>query len=178
MRQSSWSVEQRQAAIDLAVEVGKAEAARRLGIPPGTVGSWLHRAGLHEVTPGAVERMAPAIEQRQANVADRKARLAERMLTEAEDMLGQLRESSIEKVVKVVSKGTAFGSETEVVEVCYDRPPTADQKRIVEAVAILVDKIQLLTGEATARTETTLAGEPARAALTATVLRLAERSAA
>ena len=32
--------------------------------------------------------------------------------------------------------------------------------------------------EATARTETTLAGEPARAALTATVLRLAERSAA
>jgi hypothetical protein len=168
---------QRDEALALFVEHGPAEASRRTGIPDGTIASWAHRAGIASEAP---ERIAPANAQRQATVATRKAALAERMLTKAEQILGQLDGPVLEKHVKVVSHGTRLGSEVEIVDVIYDRPPTADQKRIVDAVAVLVDKIQLLTGEAT--TAVHVMGEqtePAqRGQLVSVVAKLAERAAA
>lgn len=146
-----WSAQDRQRAIELAQEVGKTEAARQLGMPAGTIASWLHRAGIG-VAPEMTERMALATAVRQVTMAERKAVLAERLATLAE-------------------KATAsLAAKIEADEV--------SARDLVSAMTAAIDRLQLLTGEATARTETTLAGEPARAALTATVLRLAERSAA
>ncbi len=146
-----WSAQDRQRAIELAREVGKTEAARQLGMPAGTIASWLHRAGIG-VAPEMTERMALATAVRQVTMAERKAVLAERLATLAE-------------------KATAsLAAKIEADEV--------SARDLVSAMTAAIDRLQLLTGEATARTETTLAGEPARAALTATVLRLAERSAA
>lgn len=172
-----YTQQQRDEALALFVEHGPAEASRRTGIPDGTIASWAHRAGIASEAP---ERVAPANAQRQATIATRKAALAERMLTKAEQILAQLDAQLIEKHVKVVSMGSQNGSEVEIVEVTYDRPPTADQKRIVDAVAVLVDKLQLLTGEAT--TAVHVMGEqtePAqRGQLVSVVSKLAERAAA
>jgi len=172
-----YTEQQRAEALALFVEHGPAEASKRTGIPGGTIASWGNRAGIASEAP---ERIRPAQEQRQATIAARKATLAERMLTKAEAILGQLDANLTEKHVKVVSCGSNLGSEVEIVEVTYDRPPTGDQKRIVDAVAVLVDKIQLLTGEATSRPEVVggAAGEPAeRGQLLSVVAKLAERAA-
>lgn len=171
-----WTHEQRDEALRLLAEVGKAEAARRTGIPAGTIASWGARAG---VTAPSAEAQRPALEAKAISVAERKTRLAERMLTEAEAMIGQLHARTVERKPLVVSDGAREGSHVEIAEVVYDRPPTADQKRIVEAVAILVDKIQLLTGDATARIDSTGAGteQPARPKLVSVVEQLADRKA-
>lgn len=147
-----YTPEERAEALRLLAEVGKAEASRRTGIAAGTIASWGHRSG---VQAPSVEAQRSALEAKATTIAERKARLAERMLSEAEGMISQLHAETIERKAMVVSDGAAMGSHIEIAEVSYDRPPTADQKRIVEAVAILVDKIQLLTGDVTARIEQT-----------------------
>ena len=170
-----WTPDQRDEALRLLAEVGKAEAARRTGIPAGTIASWGARAG---ITAPSAEGQRQALEAKAVSVAERKQRLAERMLTEAEAMIGQLHARTVERKPMVVSDGAREGSHIEIAEVTYDRPPTSDQKRIVEAVAILVDKIQLLTGDATARIEQTgEAAAPQRAALVNVVDQLAAKRA-
>lgn len=161
-------------ALRLLTEVGLAEAARRTGIPSGTIASWGSREGVRAPT---LEAQLPMLHARAATIAQRKAALAERMLGKAEAILGQLDATLVEKHVKVVSRGNALGSEIEIVDVTYDRPPTGDQKRIVDTVAVLIDKIQLLTGDVTARTEMTANGEPVqRGNLLSVVESLAERA--
>lgn len=175
MQRVTYTDEQRNEALALVAELGQAEAARRTGIPFGTIASWGHRAGVSAPDPSA---MKAALEHKANTIAERKGALAVKMLDHAERMLGQLTAPITEKVVKVVSLGANAGSETEVVTVEYDQPPTGDQKRIVEAVGILVEKIQLLTGEATARIEQTGAEPAQRSHLVSVVDQLAARRVA
>lgn len=171
-----YTDDERAEALRLLAQVGKAEAARRTGIPSGTIASWGSRLS---VAAPSVEAQLPALQAKATTIAQRKAALAERMLGKAEAILGQLDASVVEKHVKVVSMGHAQGSSVEIVDVTYDRPPTADQKRIVDTVAVLVDKIQLLTGDVTARTELTGSGEPVqRKNLLTVVEQLADRAKA
>lgn len=170
-----WTQDQRDEALRLLAEVGKAEASRRTGVPAGTIAAWGVRSRTRAPLP---ELQRKATETRLASIAERKAHLAERMLTEAEGMIGQLHARTYERKPMVVSDGSSVGSHIEIAEVVYDRPPTADQKRIVEAVSILVDKIQLLTGEATARTEALGAEAPKREHLANVVDQLAQRRVA
>lgn len=178
-----WTPSQRHAALRLLAEVGKAEASRRTGIPAGTIASWGARSGVSapsaEAQRPALAAKAITVAERAITVAERKADLAERMLTEAEAMLRQLHNPTIERKPMTVSDGRDLGSHIEIAEVHYDQPPTADQKRIVEAVAILVDRVQLLTGDATSRIEAAVANAtPQRERLLATVEQLAERRSA
>lgn len=149
MRQ--WSAEDRQRAITLAQEVGKAEAARQLGMPAGTIASWLHRAGIG-VAPEMTERMALATAVRQVTMAERKAALAERLAELAHKATAQL-----------------------AAKIDADEVNARD---LVAALTAAVDRLQLLTGEATQRTEATVSGEPARERLLAAVSTLAERRVA
>lgn len=154
---------------------GKAEAGRLFGVPEGTIASWASRAGVSAPSSATVvERNAHAA----ATIETRKQALAERMLTEAERILGQLHQRMVEKSVKVVNRGAHLGSTIEIVDVVYDAPPTADQKRIIDAVAVLIAQVQLLTGEATSRAEvTTTIGEAQQVAVSK-VAQLRERMAA
>lgn len=154
--------------------MGHAEAARRTGVPLGTVASWASRAGVQ--APDA-EVMSAAIAAKGATIAQRKQALAERMLTEAESMIRQLHHRAVERKALVVSDGYGKGSHVEVAEVVYERPPTGDQKRIVESVAILVAQVQLLTGEATSRPELVGAEPAERSRALSVVEQLVQRSA-
>jgi len=160
MQRMQWTPEQKAEALGLLAVVGKAEASRRTGIPAGTIASWGVRGGVSAPSPDELRALH---EGRVLTVALRKAALADQMLVEAARILGQLHEPMVEKKALVVSDGAREGSHVEVATVYYDRPTTADQKRIVETVAVLVDKLQLLTGEATARLETMDGTEQAEA---------------
>jgi len=173
MQRTTYTPEQKAEALAIVASKGISEAARTLGIPPGTVAAWAHRNGVQSPT---VEEMVKITEASRLTVAQRKAALAEDLLNHAVRIAGQLEQPAVEKVVKVVGFGSGV-SGTEIVEVTYERPPTADQKRIAETIGVLVDKIQLLTGEATSRTETALTVDGAKERALGVVDELAARRA-
>lgn len=180
MQRMSYTPEQKAEALRLLAEVGKAEAARRTGIPAGTIAAWGSRTGVAAPMPEALrpqhEARHAALLDRRVDIATRKAALAETLLDHAVRIAGQLEQPAVEKVVKVVGFGSGV-SGTEVVEVSYERPPTADQKRIAETVGVLVAQVQLLTGEATSRVESSLTVEGAKQQALGVVDELAARRA-
>lgn len=149
-----YTQQQKQQALDLLRELGKAEAARRTGIPAGTISSWAVRKGVTTNHPAPEQLAAAAM-----SLAQRKAALADDMLNRARSMIAQLDSTMVEKKALVVSDGRNEGSHIEVAEVEYDHPPTGAQKQIVETVAILIAQVQLLTGQATARLESTVTNQ-------------------
>lgn len=146
-----YTPEQKAEALALLIEVGKAEAARRTGIPAGTISSWAVRTGV-TTNHAAPEQLLGA----RRSIAQRKAELADDMLDRARSMIAQLDATMVEKKPLVVSDGRNEGSHVEIAEVRYDHPPTGAQKQIVETVAILIAQVQLLTGQATGRIESTV----------------------
>lgn len=132
------TADERQHAIDLAVEHGPAEAARRTGIPPGTIAAWCSRAGLATV---ATERTAAAVAHHAAKAHEKREQLRSKLLDKAADMLDRMDEPVTEY------KGNLAR------EVQYPRPPAADCKNYAVAAAILIDKLRLESGEVTDRHE-------------------------
>jgi len=173
MQRTTYTAEQKAEALAIVAAEGITAASRTLNIPPGTVAAWAHRNGVQSPT---IEEMVKVTEASRQTVAQRKAALAETLLDHAVRIAGQLEQPAVEKVVKVVGFGSGV-SGTEVVEVSYERPPTADQKRIAETVGVLVAQVQLLTGEATSRVESSLTVEGAKQQALGVVDELAARRA-
>lgn len=176
MSATGATAEQRQHAIDLAQQIGAAAAAKQLGLNGNTVRSWLRRAG-HASAP--TPALVAAAQAKAATVADRKAQLASRLLDDAEQLRRQLFAPVVERhVVTLKGDGRYAASAARIVDVELNRPKPSDQRQMAVALAILVDKVQVLTGEATERIEQ-LSGElPAaqrRERALAVVTDLAER---
>lgn len=159
MQRAKWTTAQRDEALTLLAAVGKAEAARRTGIPAGTIASWGSRL---EVSSPDGTALDAAVAAKRATVAQRKAALAEGLLDDAERLRAQLFAPSIERKPLIVSDGAKEGSHVEIVDVELARPSATDQKAVMVAVAVAVDKVQLLTGEATWRGDLPV-GKPAPA---------------
>lgn len=87
-----WTPEQKTAALELLATVGKAEAARRTGIPPGTIASWGVRCHVAAPTPDALR---PVVEARQLSLAQRRTQLGEKFLAVAEELIDCVRTSSL-----------------------------------------------------------------------------------
>lgn len=158
MQRQRYTDEQKTEALRLMVEHGKAEAARRTGIAIGTIGSWATRAGLSaEIS----EQMRPAIEARAATLLQRKQALAEGLLDDIARLRSELFAPVLERKVVIVKGGTADPcTVAEIVDVEHKRPSPADQKHLVIACAVAIDKVQLLTGGLTASIGVTEAPEP------------------
>lgn len=148
MQRREYTPEQREEALVLMQAHGHAEAARRTGIPVGTISSWGHRAGVD--SGAATVATKAAIEQRVATMAERKTKLADDLAKAAERMLRDAFAPTLER--KVVP-GTQW-RRTEIVDVHNPTTTHAERRQAVEAVARAVETVQLLTGEATQRTET------------------------
>lgn len=84
MQRMQWSPELKAEALELLASVGKAETARRLGIPAGTIASWGARGG---VTAPSTERMRPVVEAMQLSAAQRRVNLGEKFLEKAEKLI-------------------------------------------------------------------------------------------
>lgn len=131
--------------MQLAVDVGAAEAARRLGLNPNTLRVWVSRAGRSLASPQTQE----AIAVKALSIEQRKSRLASDLLDDCQ----RLREQMFAPCI--VKKAMAAGAmrEVEIVEIELEKPTFADQRQIMTTIAIGVDKVQILTGEATERIE-------------------------
>lgn len=84
MQRTTYTPEQKAEALHLLAEVGKAEAARRTGIPSGTIAAWGHRCRVSAPLP---EALRPQVEARQISLAQRRAALGEKFLTKAEELI-------------------------------------------------------------------------------------------
>lgn len=139
----------RQRALDIYVERGVKDAADELGIPATTISSWARRAG---VSTNAPENLAAAVEARSLRLEVKRGELAERMYDEAGKLLDHLWQPT--EYVKIVTVGQGEGySEVAVGRVTVEQPTFRDQQAIMTSVGIAVDKAQLLSGEATERSE-------------------------
>lgn len=147
-----WTEEQQAEALQLYLEVGTTEAGRRLGIPKGTVASWARRAGVEtRVVPPATEA---AVESSALLAEQRRLELADNMLGDISGLRARL--FAPMTYVHVKSEGHGEGRSSAVqVHVDMDQPVPADQLRLVQAIGTLVDKVQLLTGQATERHDLT-----------------------
>lgn len=140
-------------ALALYEEHGAAEASRRTGVPENTISQWARRAG---VTMTRAEKTRAATAQHVATLAERRARLAADLLDDAEKLRLSLWSSckvhhwgsTSERDRNVVTTTTEF------MEHEIDQPTFTDQKNILLACAIAIDKSNLLSGEATSRHET------------------------
>lgn len=129
---------------------GPTAVQTQLGISKGTVAGWARKTGTQT---RSIENASARIQAQSLGMAERRQALAIGLMDDIERLRTQLWEPCVEKKPMVVSDGGESGSHVEVVEVERDQPTFADQKAIMTTLAIAVDKVQLLTGEATARTE-------------------------
>ncbi len=140
-----YTPEQRQEALDLYREVGQAEAARRLHIPGKTIASWAKKAGIRLDAPPpakviAVETAKLTNQQRREAIVtklyDRADRVLDRMVEAQTDYKGQ-----------------------QAREVVFDEASHEALNNYAKTVKELLDKAQLLSGEATSREETVSSDE-------------------
>lgn len=141
-----WTEQQRTEALRLYGEHGAAEAARRTGIPAGTVASWASRA--HLAGPRD-ENLQRAAEVNLNRAAELRAQLAIRCYTDALKLLDRLWQPR--ELIRVVTLRQGEETVAEAVRVLIDEPLPGDQRHLGVLAAILMDKGQLLSGEATAR---------------------------
>lgn len=131
---------------------GLAATVEATGIPKGTLSAWITKG---EWRTHAPEKMEAAIATQRASVEAKRLALALALFDDIDRLRAQLFAPVVERKVVTVSLGRNEGSEAQVVDVRLSQPTFGDQKAITTAVAIDVDKIQVLTGGATERIELT-----------------------
>lgn len=136
MPRTRYDPERKAEALELLATVGKAEAARRTGIPAGTIASWGSRGS---VSAPPADATAAATAARLATWADRRAELGRRA--------GEVAALALEKIPERIRQGDELAAQ-----------------RLASTMAALVDKAQLLTGEATERVEQLGGGSAVEAA--------------
>lgn len=146
-----WTDDQRTEALRIGRSEGWAEAHRQTGIPRATIASWARRQGVQ--TNVVVEREA-AVETSALQAEQRRLDLADAMLGDITGLRGRLFTGMTYVHIKTEGLGEGRSVSTRV-EVDMDMPVPADQLRLVQAIGTLVDKVQLLTGQATERVDLT-----------------------
>ena len=152
---AKWSEQDKAHALDLLTTTTLADVARETGIPKRTIANWAANEGIDTSTAQARAKTARAREVLDAVTAEKRADLAAGLMADAQRLRTQLFAPVVEKRAMAINAGGDLGQDIEIAEVPLDRPTPTDQVKIMTAVAIAVDKIQLLTGEATERHEHT-----------------------
>lgn len=153
--QTKTTPEQKAEALRLVAEVGIAETSRRTGIAKGTLSAWGTRTGVR--SPDA-EQTRAASETNAVTLAQRKQALAVGLLDDIARLRAELFEPVLERKVQVA------GGMIEIVDVKHARPSPNDQKQLMVACAVAIDKVQILTGGLTASIGVTESPEPLGAA--------------
>lgn len=149
MARRTYTAEQRAEALALYATDGPTAVQAQLGIPKQTVVDWARADGIRMVR---TETVHAGTEANLATMAQIKAQLARDLLGDVQRLRQQMFAPCVER--KAVTVGTGRGeSEVEIVDIDRDQPTFAEQTRIMTAVAIGIDKVQILTGEATEITE-------------------------
>lgn len=95
-----------------------------------------------------------AIEAKRAWFEERRVTLAHALLDDVTRLRAELFAPVVKRQVVTLSGGKEGQATADIVDVELDQPTFADQKAIMTSIAIAVDKVQILSGGATQRTET------------------------
>lgn len=127
-----YTDEQKAEALALYAEHGAAEAARRTGITGHSIRSWARRKGItSQVIHANARATRAAVVRRQRNAEERKVALVAK--------LGELAE---------------LGLDTTLAAIDIAKPGDLDLRAVIGAWTRAIHDLQLLSGGATARTET------------------------
>lgn len=146
MGRPRWTEQERARALGLYLEHGAAEASRRCGIPVGTIASWVSRGNNVQPRLDQLDRRA---EVSTATAAELRAGLALDSYRAAGRLLRQLFEPA--ELVKIMALRQGPQTVGEAVRARLDEPTAGEKRHLAIAAAVLMDKGQLLSGEATAR---------------------------
>lgn len=132
-------------ALELYAAEGSGAASAATGVPSATIRSWAARAGVRSSSDSRRARTEAAT----LSLAERRANLAAALLEDAD----RLRRQLFEPAQLEHFDGGQYGNGWQTLEL--DRPRFADQLAVVRALDVAVRNVQLLTGEATERTDST-----------------------
>ena len=130
---------QKREAVDLYVEVGTAEAARRIGVTTRTITTWAKAAGVTSAE--RAKKVEHTNEGRTAANAERRERIREKVLAKIEDMLDRMDEPHVD----------FKGKDAQMVT--YPIATSGDVKNYAVSLGILLDKYRWEMGESTDRME-------------------------
>lgn len=137
-----YTEQERADALALCADMPLGQAARQTRIPKSTLGTWCRRAGVRTF---AVQQTREANEAREVGFEERRQNIAETLYAEVERSLADL-----DGPVAVYAMGRdGLGTGT------APQPNPKDRQARVVAVAVLLDKALLLTGQATERVDDT-----------------------
>lgn len=140
-------------AVALAIEVGPTEAGERLEIPKSTVANWMTPEDQALLAERSTAKTAAATAAHALDMATRRADLASGLMDDVARLRDQLFAPCVERKVVTLAGSKDEVGRWELVDIDRDLPTFTEQKAIMTTLAIAVDKIQILTGEATERIE-------------------------
>lgn len=155
MTRRTYTDDERRDALALYETDGPRAVEAQMGIPAGTVVGWARANG---VQTRSIETASAATRRSVLTMAQRRAELAAGLMDDIDRLRGQLFAPCVERKAVVLNQGGFQGQAVEVVDVQREQPTFGDQKAIMTSLAIAVDKVLLLTGEATSRTEVVTTG--------------------
>ena len=157
-RPRKYSDDQRAEAVEIYRTEGQAEASRRTDIPGPVINRWAKELGIVSVHR---ERTAAAVEVAKVVSELQRLELAQKYWLVANTLLDRAlgHKATSVRVRPIPTADLHVVSEAdpvEEVEVVKDElPSSTDARNFVIGSAVATDKMQLLTGSATARTEST-----------------------
>jgi transposase-like protein len=135
----TYTDEQRREALKLYAEVGASEAARQLHMPSPTITSWAKRAGVQSDAPN---RTKAAVAQAKLTNEQRREQIVTKLYERADRILDRMIEAQVDY------KGQ------QAREVHFAEAQADALNNFGKTVKELLDKAELLSGQATTRTET------------------------
>jgi len=132
---------ERRRALAIYEQDGLAAASQQTGIPKQTIQQWASSDGLRTAEPA---KTAAATATHSRTMAERRARLADDLLADAERLRAH---------VWTPATVHHWSKDGDFLERELPTPTISDQKTLLLAAAIAIDKSQLLAGEATERSE-------------------------
>lgn len=154
---AEWTEQQRTDAMEVYREHGLATAHHRSGVPKSTLRDWLVADGGDpaEVAARTCTKTTAATAAYLAGVDARLAREASGLIEDIGLLREQLFSPCVERKVVTLAGTKDLPGSWELVDIERAQPTFAEQTRIMTSIGIAVDKVQLLTGGATERVEST-----------------------
>jgi transposase-like protein len=158
----TYTDDQKAQALELYAEAGPTAVEKAMGIPKATVTNWGRAAGVKTVRN---ENAAVRMEAARLTFEERRVTLAHALLDDVNRLRAELFAPVVQRQAMTVSDGQNMGSHVEIVDIHLDEPTFGEKKAILTSIGIAVDKVQLLSGAATSRTEVTVPADEVVAGL-------------
>lgn len=160
----AWTPAEKDRAVTVYVESGSlAEAQRAVQRPDeskpgkGTIQGWARKSGVDvdAISEQSGQKTEAARAAHLSTMAAKKQAFAEALMGDLKKLRAQLFAPCVEQKVVTLAGGHGQSATWDIVEVHRDKPTFADQVKILTSIGIAVDKVQILTGEATDRIDIT-----------------------